>query len=359
MKVAGLTTGTYTHNAWLEMGSPGKYIPQEGNKQTIDFLRANRSVGLLPKLNVYGGPVEEVMSNIWKLREARMLGYYKLQINHVLAGVGEIGEIKEVHAHPQALMQCSDGLLSLGANPDFLFREAYKTPLMYETKQVVLEIQDEAGSLASALRVLVNHGVDLQYLHSTPYTRGKYRFYLLINEKDLPLMNSKVFRDELKEVGGNVVLDESGSLDESGNVKLVKTSTNLSSLNQVKYDPNLALICSEKTALENGLNIYQNPFCPTDNETHFSVISTMQVNDLDAFSGIVTDKVMALLSLPNRVGVLAQSLEIIKNYGLSLSFIMSLANNSGGYDFPMVMDKPKSVLLQSDIQKIGGNLRIL
>jgi len=28
---------------------------------------------------------------------------------------------------------------------------------MYETKQVVLEIQDEAGSLASALRVLVNN----------------------------------------------------------------------------------------------------------------------------------------------------------------------------------------------------------
>jgi len=44
------------------------------------------------------------------------------------------------------------------------------------------------------------------------------------------------------------------------------------------------LICSEKTALENGLNIYQNPFCPADNETHFSIISTMQVNDLDAFS---------------------------------------------------------------------------
>lgn len=359
MKVAWLTTWTYTHNAWLEMWSPWKYIPQEWNKQTIDYLRANRAVWLLPKLNVYWWPVEEVMSNIWKLREARMLGYYKLQINHVLAWVWEIWEIKEVHAHPQALMQCSDWLLSLWANPDFLFREAYKTPLMYETKQVVLEIQDEAGSLAGALRVLVNHWVDLQYLHSTPYARWKYRFYLLINEKDLPLINSKVFRDELKEVWWNVILDESWSLDESWNVKLVKTSTNLSSLSQVKYDPNLALICSEKTALENGLNIYQNPFCPTDNETHFSVISTMQVKDLDAFSGIVTDKVMALLSLPNRVWVLAQSLEIIKNYWLSLSFIMSLANNSWGYDFPMVMDKPKSVLLQSDIQKIWWNLRIL
>jgi len=230
---------------------------------------------------------------------------------------------------------------------------------MYETKEVVLEIQDEAGSLASALRVLVNNWVDLQYLHSTPYARGKYRFYLLINEKDLSLINSKIFKEELKEVWWNLVLDESWNLDEEWNVKLVKTSTNLSSLDKVKYDPNLALICSEKTALENGLNIYRNPFCPEDNETHFSVISTLQVNDLDDFSWIVTDKVMTLLSLPNRVWVLAQSLEIIKNYWLSLSFIMSLANNSWGYDFPMIMDKPKSMLLQTDIQRIWGYLRIL
>jgi len=359
MKVAWLSYWTYTHNAWEQMWSPWNYIPQNWNIETINYLKSYRSIWLLPKLNVYWWPVEEVMSNIWKLREAKMLGYYKLQINHVLAWIWDLWELSEIHAHPQALMQCSIWLSSLWANPDLLFREAYKTPLIYETKEIILEINDETGSLSTVLKVLLNHWIDLQYLHSTPYARDKYRFYLLVNQKDFDLMNSNWFKEELCESWWNIILDKDIITNWEEKIKLIKTSTNLSSIDKVKENPKIWIICSEKAALQNWLTILDNQFCPTDNETHFSIISTMKVNDLDDFKWIFTDKVMALLSLPNRVWVLAQSLEIIKNYWLSLSFIMSLANNSGWFDFPIVMDKPKSVLLQSDIQKIWWNLRIL
>ncbi|MDD3793977.1 MAG: prephenate dehydratase domain-containing protein [Candidatus Gracilibacteria bacterium] len=361
MQVAGLKMGTYTHDVYLGLGAPGTYVPQNGNTDTIRFLRENRAVGLLPKLNVYGGPVEEVMGNVWKIREAIMLGYFPLKIKHVLAGNqnGSIEELLEIRAHPQALMQCSLGLKEIGANPEELFSEAYKTPNLYESSQIILEIEDKPGSLSNSLEVFSRNGINLLYLHSTPYDRNKYRFYILIDESDLDKVNSETLRDELLSVGGSIVGNNLSGLG-TEKIILTKTKTNVDGIPDAKINPSIGVICSKETALKQGLRIYKDPFCPPDNETHFSVVSTMKNDVTKEFKGLVKDKIMGLLTLPDKTGALSSALKIISESGLSLSFIMSLANNMGGFDFPLVMDNSNAIFgIQKNIIKLGGNLRVL
>lgn len=359
MQVAWLKNGTYTHDSYLWMWSPWIYVPQNSNLDTLNFLWWNRSVWLLPKLNVYWGPVEEVMWNIWKIKEAKMLGYFPLKIHHVLASKWTLEEITEIRAHPQALMQCSEWLKKLWADSSSLFNDAYKTPNLYETSKVILEIEDIPGSLWNSLEVLAKNWINLQYLHSTPYWRNIYRFDLLIDENDLDKINSKVVFDELTAVWWRLFQNNTkNSL--VNKVKLVKTKTNVDWIVDANNNPEIWVICSESAAKNGWLSILENPFCPEDNETHFSVISTLKSDETEKFKWIIHDKVMWLLTLPDVTWILSNALKIIKDAWLSLNFIMSLANNSWWYDFPLVLDKTQDLIkVQNEISKMWWNLRIL
>lgn len=359
MKIAWLKCWTYTHDSYIWMWSPWTYISQNSNLETINFLMENRAVWLLPKLNVYGGPVEEVMWNIWKVREAKMLWYFPLKINHVLASKWSLEEIKEVRAHPQALMQCSEWLRNLWADSNLLFNEAYKTPNLYETSKIILEVENIPWSLWKSLEVLSRNWINLQYLHSTPYWRNKFRFDILIDENDLSKIYSKVVLDELIAVWWKLYQNDFKYL-QTNKIKLLKTKTNVDWIVDAKINPEIWVICSENVAIQNWLNILKNPFCPLDNETHFSVISTLREDNTESFKWIIHDKVIWLLTLPDTTWVLAKALKIIMDAWLSLNFIMSLANNIWWYDFPIVLDKtPDIIKVQNEIRKLSWNLRIL
>lgn len=361
MQVAWLKMWTYTHDAYLWLWSPWVYMPQNWNTETIRFLRENRAVWLLPKLNVYWWPVEEVMWNVWKIREAKMIGYFPLKIHHVLAWNMHwtMEELWEIRAHPQALMQCSIWLKEIWANPEQLFSEAYKTPNLYESSQIILEIEDKPWSLSNSLEVFSRNGINLHYLHSTPYDRKKYRFYILIDEKDIDKINSKVIKDELLSVWWSIICDNSFEWNE-GSIILTKTKTNVDWIPDAKINPSIWVICSEKTANDEWLKIYRNPFCPPDNETHFSVVSTIKNGVTDNFKWLVNDKIMWLLTLPDQKWSLSSALKVISDAWLSLSFIMSLANNIWWFDFPLVMDNSSVIIwVQKEIISLGWNLRVL
>lgn len=359
MKVAWLKKWTYTHDAYLNMWWQWQYFEQNSNLDTINFLRANRWIWILPKVNVYWGPVEEVMSNIWKLKWAKMLWYYPLKIHHVLASRWEISEIEEIKAHPQALMQCADWLEELWWNASWLFNESYKTPEIFETSEIVLEIGDTTWSLAKCLEIFFRNWINLQYLHSTPYARNKYRFYILISDLDLKKINSKTFLDELNEIWWKILFNNNMKQNR-WKIKLTKTKTNVDWIIDAQNNPKIWVICSEKIAKNSWLNIVKNPFCAEDNETHFSLISTQNNDSIDKFKWVITDKVMALLTLPDKVWILFHSLNIIKNHWLSLSFIMSLWNNYWGYDFPLVIDNSTELIsAQIEISRLWWNLRVL
>ncbi len=360
MNVAWLKKWTYTHQAWQEMWSSWNYIPQGSNPETIKYIMWTRGIWILPKLNVYWWPVEEVMSGIWKIREAVMLWYFPLKIHHVLAWIWDSDDLKEIMAHPQALMQCSEWLTKLWTNPEKLFREAYKTPKIYETQEFILELDKKLWSLSVALEVFRRNNINIEYLHSTPYGKNKYRFYLLVNEKYFDTIKSEAFLSEIGEIWWNLTQDNQKKEVGDWKIQLIWTKTNVDWIPLAQKDKTIWVICSKESAEKNRLSILENPFCPADNETHFSIISTLPWVETEQFKWIITDKVIALLSLSDKVWALAEALKIIRDAWLSLSFIMSLANNIWWYDFPLVMDKTHEIFsAQKEILKIWWNLRVL
>ena len=362
MQVAWLKEWSYTHEVWKKIWSPWKYESQNSNKETIDFIKWTRWIWILPKVNIYWWPVEEVMSNIWKLKEAHMLWYYPLKIHHILAWSWDILDLTEVHAHPQALMQCSRWLKKLWANPELLIKEAYKTPKIYETEEFIIEISDEVWGLEDILEIIWRHWINIEYLHSVPHWKWKYRFYLLIKDYNLDKMTSKSIKSELKDVWWKIFQEKYNNELEDWDIKLVSRNTNVDWIQNAKIDKRIWIICSKETAQANWLNILKDNIWPIDNETHFSIISTLKDVNPNDFKWLVNDKVMWLLTLPDEVWVLAKSLMFIKDIWLSLSFIMSLANNIWWYDFPLVMEKWVNweiKEIQEKIKKIWWNLRVI
>lgn len=163
----------------------------------------------------------------------------------------------------------------------------------------------------------------------------------------------------LSDIWGKVI-GRSNFKDSEAQIILTPTSSNVAWINIAKENSNIWVICSKKTALENNLQIIESPFCPDNNETSFAVVSTLHWISPDDFSWIIEDKVMALLNLSDKPWILAQALKIISDTWLSLSFILSLPNNLGWYDFPLVIDKSSDLIhAQREIADMWGKLRVL
>ncbi len=73
---------------------------------------------LIPVGNSYAGRVAEIHNLIPKAKLFIVSEHFS-KINHVLAGVegSNINDLKEVHSHPQALMQCNNNIAQLGLKP--------------------------------------------------------------------------------------------------------------------------------------------------------------------------------------------------------------------------------------------------
>lgn len=76
-----------------------------------DVHKGNTDIGVVPIENTKAGYVNEVYDLLLKYNLYINYGYIK-KIDHCLAGTSNstIEDVKEVHSHPQALMQCRDYL---------------------------------------------------------------------------------------------------------------------------------------------------------------------------------------------------------------------------------------------------------
>ena len=112
-------------------------------------------IGMIPIENSYAGRVAEV-HNILAHTDLHIVGEHFLRIEHHLLGVkgAEISDVKDVHSHPQALMQCRGNLKEL----DVTKHEELNTAIAAEK---VAELGDKSkAALASELAAEI-HGLDI------------------------------------------------------------------------------------------------------------------------------------------------------------------------------------------------------
>jgi len=75
-------------------------------------------LGMVPIENSYAGRVAEI-HNILAKTKLHIVGEYFLDIEHCLLGINgaDPNNIKQVHSHPQALMQCNNNIAKAGYEP--------------------------------------------------------------------------------------------------------------------------------------------------------------------------------------------------------------------------------------------------
>lgn len=359
---AWLRKWTYTEEVYRLLWVPWEYIETNWNLETIEWLIKNYWFWILPYLNVYGWPVDEVMSNIRRVKGIELVWTFKHRILHVLAWSWNIQQLKEIKAHPQAIMQCADSLTKIWANPDLIFNDAYKTPNLRWTEQFILEIEDENWSLATALEVFADNNISLEFIHSRPYWKNKFRFYILVNKEGKDIINAADFSAQLWKSWWKLILNEEIENQKNQKIILTWTNTNVDWINEAKNDPKIWVICSEEAASRNWLEILDKQFCPSDNETHFGVFSTNEKGiAIPAFHWLVKDRVISILWINNSQIPLYKYLQIIKEAWLSLSFIMSINDFFWWYNFPMVIENnPKKILeVQKRIWELWWKFRVL
>ncbi|MDR2472469.1 MAG: prephenate dehydratase [Tannerella sp.] len=99
-------------------GKDIEIIPCNSFRDVIKQIKEEPStLGLMAIENTIAGSLLQNHELI-RLGGCRIIGEYKLRISHSLAALKgtQLSDIKEIHSHPIALMQCSDFLDSLGTD---------------------------------------------------------------------------------------------------------------------------------------------------------------------------------------------------------------------------------------------------
>lgn len=104
--------GSHSHAAAKYYDPKGIFIGMKTFKQIIKAVEDNRiQEGILPIENSTEGAVTQVMDYLMDTNNSRIQGEIILRVRHNLLSVGEnIGEIRYVFSHPQALEQCREFL---------------------------------------------------------------------------------------------------------------------------------------------------------------------------------------------------------------------------------------------------------
>jgi chorismate mutase/prephenate dehydratase len=103
---------TYTHLAARQrFGAGAEYVPVRGIADVFTEVERRRAdVGVVPVENSTEGAVNVTLDELIE-SDLRISGEIQIEIHHqLLSRAGDLAEVKQVFAHPQALAQCSGWL---------------------------------------------------------------------------------------------------------------------------------------------------------------------------------------------------------------------------------------------------------
>ncbi|MBR2479052.1 MAG: chorismate mutase [Clostridia bacterium] len=217
----------------------GRIFPDAERVSKKDFksaydavLNGECDVAVLPIENSYAGEVGQTIDLIFS-GSLYINGIYELEIHQSLLGVpgAEIGDIKEVTSHPQALSQCHEyikmrgfstveasntavaaksvadkgdktvaaiasvetaelyGLTVLDTNINKSSENSTRFAVLSKVKAssesftssvMMFTVKNEAGSLASAISILAKYGYNMTALRSRPLKKDSWQYYFYI-----------------------------------------------------------------------------------------------------------------------------------------------------------------------------------
>ena len=141
--------GTYTHMAALRhFGSSAEFVPVRGIPDVFEEVESGRAdVGVVPIENSSEGAVNHTLDGLID-SELLICGEASLEIHHnLLSRAAELGDVKRVYSHAQALAQ-SRGWLARNL-PDAEIVEVQSTSTAAAVEQAVLD--PTAAAVASEL----------------------------------------------------------------------------------------------------------------------------------------------------------------------------------------------------------------
>lgn len=228
--------GSYSHEvAELKFGGKKIFGVRSFSDVFLNVENGTADLGVLPIENLCAGSVSDVY-DLLSVHDVYILGCATLDIDHCLAGVGNLKDIRTVVSHQKALEQCRNFIETsrlssqVSANTAFAAKEVSKKsdpsvaavcskkaasiyklnvlrddicdisnnktrfifiskkPIVLENSDMVsvmFELRHEPGSLARVLNNFSKHGINLTKIESrpTPDDEWKYTFFV---DLDMP-----------------------------------------------------------------------------------------------------------------------------------------------------------------------------
>lgn len=339
---------TYTHQVYdrIIVDQDWNSLRKTGdNLDTIELVqRWEALAGIVPHLNNNWGPVvgvmEELAGHMLHGTSMRDIWMHQLKIDHVLAALPwtRIEDITRVSSHEQAMRQCRDWLEGMWANVDAICRGDHETPDIDNTQQMYFKIADRPWSLHDVLDQFKSHHVSLLHIRSIPNGNDEYVFSTRIPSS----MDQEYLRDILNHVGWEIM--PIPDLHEADDAVWQKVTLNPTASNNTMIDSlweTDAIISDRKSVESRGLEVLQDHFAWENNYTTFSVLTKYPNDSPKAFAHLQKKKIIWLLSVPDGLWRLSDSLWIIKDAWLSLSYLLSVQMKEEWSHFSVVLDNPK------------------
>lgn len=360
LEIAWLPVWSYTHEVYEKIWKPWEYLPNDSIAQLIDNVRA-WWISIVPINNTewwqVNWPIPNIFNPNWHIK-----WWFELPVEHSLAVSKTENTINdmplsEIHAHPQALIQCKEGLRNLWADVDSIIKQYNKLDIIPKTTQCVIEINDWIWVLEKITAIFESKRINLRHVHSFPYWEWKFRFYISYDDTGISLLQ---LNRELERIWWQVIEEQEQNPDSK--IKLIPRNANTDGIPDALWNPEIWVICSWKTALNNWLKILDS-ISPENNTTSFAILANNNTRvSLDNFKWIVQDRVLWLLTLPNKIWILRQALGIISDTWLSLSFILSLSDGEWWCRIATVMNKWVNweiYKIQKKLNQLNWNLRVM
>jgi chorismate mutase/prephenate dehydratase len=225
---------TFTHQAALQQfGAAAGYRPARSIGEIFDDVeRARTGFGVVPVENSTEGAVNMTLDRL-TVSDALICGELRLEITqHLLSRAGELGEIKRVSSHPQALAQCrgwlaehlpdvpTEEMLSTAAAAELAASDAtvaaiaselaarlYGVPVLRariednphnstrflvvgrrpigptgrDKTSICFAMRNEPGALYRILEPLARAGINLTKIESRPAKQGPWEYVIFVD----------------------------------------------------------------------------------------------------------------------------------------------------------------------------------